>query len=121
MIYYPALSSYIVLDIKGDRFKLWAINPETKEVKFLRYSKYSTVKFGNFFKLSQDGQKLYLNYADKGIQIIDSECERFELFEPSKTINCPPGDSFIDVVPFVKNDENWLLVATKLGCLCVLD
>lgn len=121
IVYYPALLSYVILDIKGENFKLWKLNPETNCISLLRFTQYSSVKFGNFFKVSEDGQILYLNYSDKGIQVIDASCDNFLSFQPSRTINCPENDEFVDIVPLKNHTKNWLLIATKKGHLCLLN
>lgn len=121
VIYYPALKAYVVLDIKGDNYKLWKADPDRKAISLLSLTKYSSVKFGNFFSISPDGQLLYMNYADKGIQVIDAKSDNFGSFKPSRTINCPQNDEFVQVCPLKVNTQNWLLVATQNGHVCLLD
>lgn len=62
-----------------------------------------------------------MNYADKGIQVIDAKSDNFGSFKPSRTINCPQNDEFVQVCPLKVNTQNWLLVATQNGHVCLLD
>jgi hypothetical protein len=79
--------------------KLWNFTPEDKTLSFLRHTNYTEVKFGNFFKVSSDGQILYMNYSKLGIDVIDPSQSDQKDLKPSKTINCPLDDGFVDMAP----------------------
>lgn len=77
IIFYPAIGAYVLLEADTGEFRVWKLDPESKRLELLASRKTQIVKYGNFFKVSSDGNLLYLNYQDLGIQILNPSGSNF--------------------------------------------